>query len=252
VQRGAQRPRHAEPVAAADRRAGLPGATTSLGERRLLSLSFGEGGDLGGTLTEQEWRACDDPETMLRFVTELGWPRKERLFACACGWQVADLLTDPRCLAGLQVAERFADDQADMDEIISAFEVAHEVGSESGTVPARAAALISLALAEGINVAYEAYEDLLDMTPEEMRPVRRTWAGQAVRCVWGPLPFCQAAADSLRPTSAVVALARGIYEGKTFDRLPVLADALQEAGATTPMYSATAALRGRTCGGAGW
>ena len=31
-------------------------------------------------------------------------------------------------------------------------------------------------------------------------------------------------------TSTVVALARGIYEERAFDRLPMLADALEEAG----------------------
>ncbi|HET6573028.1 MAG TPA: hypothetical protein VFG68_05455 [Fimbriiglobus sp.] len=37
-------------------------------------------------------------------------------------------------------------------------------------------------------------------------------------------------ADSQWLTSTAVDLARAIYEGRAFDRLPILADALQDAG----------------------
>ncbi|HJZ60331.1 MAG TPA: hypothetical protein VKE74_35635 [Gemmataceae bacterium] len=43
-------------------------------------------------------------------------------------------------------------------------------------------------------------------------------------------PFRPVAVDPRWLTSDVVALARGIYEGRAFDRLPILADALQDAG----------------------
>jgi hypothetical protein len=43
-------------------------------------------------------------------------------------------------------------------------------------------------------------------------------------------PFCAATVDSAWLTTDVVALARGIYEEKAFDRMPILADALQDAG----------------------
>jgi hypothetical protein len=137
-------------------------------------------------------------------------------------------------LAALQVAERFADDLADMDEIVSAFDASHEIGSEDSGAPARAAAIISLALGEGNNFAYEAYQDLIDLTPEDMRPSRQDWAGQVIRCIWGPLPFRRVTASSSWLPAAVLALARGIYQGRAFERLPALADALQEAGCDNP------------------
>jgi hypothetical protein len=43
-------------------------------------------------------------------------------------------------------------------------------------------------------------------------------------------PFRPAAVDPSWLTSTVVALARGIYEERAFDRMPILADALQDAG----------------------
>ncbi len=43
-------------------------------------------------------------------------------------------------------------------------------------------------------------------------------------------PFRPVTADPAWLTSDVVALAHGIYEEKAFDRMPILADALQDAG----------------------
>ncbi|HUR54688.1 MAG TPA: hypothetical protein VMZ71_11190 [Gemmataceae bacterium] len=48
--------------------------------------------------------------------------------------------------------------------------------------------------------------------------------------IFGPLPFRDVSIDPAWRTSAVTALARGIYAEKAFDRMPILADALQDAG----------------------
>jgi hypothetical protein len=48
-----------------------------------------------------------------------------------------------------------------------------------------------------------------------------------IRCIF---PLRQAAFDPSWLTSTAVALARGIYEERAFDRMPVLADALEDAG----------------------
>jgi hypothetical protein len=54
-----------------------------------------------------------------------------------------------------------------------------------------------------------------------------------VRCVCGN-PFRRVAADPAWLTSTVVALARGVHADRAFDRLPILADALQDAGCDDP------------------
>src|SRR5262249_23115519 len=49
-----------------------------------------------------------------------------------------------------------------------------------------------------------------------------------------PTPFRPVTADPSWLTSPVVTLARGIYADRAFDRLPILADALQDAGCDHP------------------
>lgn len=50
-----------------------------------------------------------------------------------------------------------------------------------------------------------------------------------IRCIFGN-PFRPITFDPAWRTSDVVALARGIYDDRAFDRMPILADALQDAG----------------------
>ncbi|WP_246173741.1 hypothetical protein [Limnoglobus roseus] len=50
-----------------------------------------------------------------------------------------------------------------------------------------------------------------------------------LRCVVGN-PFRRVALDPSWLTSTAVGLAKGIYVDRTFDRLPILGDALQDAG----------------------
>lgn len=64
---------------------------------------------------------------------------------------------------------------------------------------------------------------------------RSVTAAQAplLRCIVG-YPFRPVRLDPLWRTPTVVALARGIYDEHAFDRLPILADALQDAGCKHP------------------
>jgi hypothetical protein len=48
--------------------------------------------------------------------------------------------------------------------------------------------------------------------------------------IFGPLPFRDIAVEPAWLTSDVLVLARGISDDKAFDRMPILADALQDAG----------------------
>ena len=56
---------------------------------------------------------------------------------------------------------------------------------------------------------------------------------ELVRCILGD-PFRPVTFDASWHTSTVVALAEGIYADRAFDQLPILADALEDAGCGHP------------------
>ena len=54
-----------------------------------------------------------------------------------------------------------------------------------------------------------------------------------LRCIMGPLPLRPVSLDPTWRTPAVLHLAQAIYDDRAFDQLPILADALEEAGCTS-------------------
>jgi hypothetical protein len=56
-----------------------------------------------------------------------------------------------------------------------------------------------------------------------------------LRCIFGAIPFRPVALDPAyltRDGGTIPRLAQAIYDDRAFDRLPILADALEEAGCT--------------------
>jgi len=69
-------------------------------------------------MTETEWSASEDPQPMLEFLStsKSGTARKFRLFGCVCLRRLWPLL-DEQCRHAVNVAERYADDLAELREI---------------------------------------------------------------------------------------------------------------------------------------
>ncbi|MCE9560579.1 MAG: hypothetical protein K8U57_00860 [Planctomycetes bacterium] len=69
-----------------------------------------------------------------------------------------------------------------------------------------------------------------------------------LRCVFGN-PFQPVKLDPQWLTSTVTALAAGIYADRAFDRLPILADALQDAGCDCELLLSHCRELGQHCRG---
>ncbi|VTT98685.1 Uncharacterized protein OS=uncultured bacterium PE=4 SV=1 [Gemmataceae bacterium] len=173
-------------------------------------------------MTEQEWLNCTDPIRMLEFLRDKASKRKLRLFACAWGYELWSRMTDQRSRNALITAERFADGLCDVEVLRACFKEAWEARTKASTWATQAA----------LTACYDGYDvdRAVSQVNYEMVKVRRgNGLPERLQCLFGN-PFCPVTADPTWLTSTVVALARGIYEDRAFERMPILADALQDAG----------------------
>jgi hypothetical protein len=187
-------------------------------------------------MTEEAWLACEDPKPMLELISNKTSPRKERLFACHCCSLVKDML--PVLRTAMEVAERFADRLTDEDELLTAWKAVDQLAielwrtqtDEGDRNTAISASLTSITCDnDGSNIAYDAYQHLLEMTDSTLRAKRQAWTTNVIRDLFGN-PFRRVTFLPEWRTSTVLSLAQGIYQDRTFDRMPILADALQDAG----------------------
>src|SRR6516162_9574586 len=74
-------------------------------------------------MTEQEWLACTDPFFMEAFLSGKASPRKMMLSSLACCRRIWHLLTDGRIRNGIEVAEQYADGQANEEELTAGLAV---------------------------------------------------------------------------------------------------------------------------------
>jgi hypothetical protein len=195
-------------------------------------------------LSEEEWLSCGYPGTMLGRRLRTADARKLRLFLCACCRRVWNSFPDERCRAAVTAAESWADGK------LSAGALA-EHRSATEFVRAR---------------EERAYQEVrFDLTPSSQKRRKRYYAAQAAAWVVVPRkdrilraayactvaapatrdeegahcdilrdifgnPFRPVAFDADWRTSTAVAIAQGMYDSRDFGAMPILADALQDAG----------------------
>lgn len=94
-------------------------------------------------MTEAEWLASTDRDEMLAFAHAQAGARKLRLFACACCRRIWHHLPDEHSRQVVQVAERFADGLASMQELAVARNSARDDGGDTTEFPIGDAAKIS-------------------------------------------------------------------------------------------------------------
>ena len=173
-------------------------------------------------ITEADWLVTTNLIPMLPRIPSSPNSRKQRLFGCACIRNVFDCLTDARSRRVLELLEQYIEGATSWEEVEAARRVALEAGLEDVTT--------FLDSSDPLTIAVLSLTARAGDPPNEQvgEPVIAEQC-HLLRDIFGN-PFRPATLNRSWSTSTVVALARGIYEERAFDRLPILADALQDAG----------------------
>jgi hypothetical protein len=219
-------------------------------------------------MTEAEWLACTHPQPMFEFLRRQASDRKVRLFAVACCRRVWASLEHEEFRDAVRKAESFADGLADRAEMLQAYEKALAIfvtlhGKDNGPGAALTASFLvgppkpfwkrvldalddpwwedEMDKGDPLGLAFvtargaeRAAADLQGERPFPDGPAKiaeRREQTALVRCLFGnpfrPRPVCAAWL-----TPEVRTLAAGIYVERAFNRMPLLADALEASRCT--------------------
>jgi hypothetical protein len=187
-------------------------------------------------MTKAEWLASTNPKAMLESLGRSASARKLRLFSCACCRRIWHLIDVPQCREAVEVAERYADGDADADRLELAYQNAvrhcYDPGCYGGTLDAQGGALHAAARDpfEGAKNCVPCASYIVDDSSPD--------AAQAVllRDIFGN-PFHPVRLAPAWRSPTVMSLAQAAYDERLLPsghldpaRLAVLADSLEEAG----------------------
>jgi hypothetical protein len=194
-------------------------------------------------MTRAQWLGCTDPAKMLHFLQGKTSERKLRLFAVACCRRIWDRMTERSSRHAVRIGERYADGKATFEEREAAFSAADRAFS---------APLIQRGLAtwHAADAARQAAHPEMGGLADGTATAAAMAGAGSTGDFWGQYAGEQAhqcmllrdifgnslpsvVIDPSWATSkagTVVRLAQAIYDQLAFDRLPRLADTLEEAG----------------------
>jgi len=170
-------------------------------------------------MTEAEWTTCRNPDEMLDYHKMKKAPRRLRLLAAACVRRVVTGLPEAGEL--VDVVERYADGTATRAEFLAVRKQSRRAGKDGSSEWKLIERLTDDAM-EGMTaaIAWARHPGGREAKEAECTLIRDLFRG---------LYYAMAFDPSWRiPT--VVDLARTMYESGDFAGMPVLADAIQEAG----------------------
>jgi hypothetical protein len=181
-------------------------------------------------MTESQWLKAVSTYDMLEYLDKRLSLRKRVLFGCATARQVWPLVTQAVNRAAVETSERYADGQETRKAMLEAWkrldwEPAMYVEWHIGTVSAG----LNYRSPTPDETAAKRLSDFSRRRPIEQR--HRDWA-DALRDIAGN-PFRPAAVDPVWLAwndKAVVSLAQTIYGEGRWEDVPILGDALEEAG----------------------
>jgi hypothetical protein len=217
-------------------------------------------------MTEAAWAISTNPEAMLKMVRPDVSERKLRLFACACARWFWTEFDDPRSRAAIEMAERYADGLASNAELRAACQAARAITrsirwttSEEWAAVGRHYSLRSIArdasqrriresvlqaLRSTLHVAYldgshpddggppNAASRMLGLrSMEALKPRLSDYLRDIFAYLFHETPALDPSVLACND-QAVRHVAQAIYEERDFERMPILADALEDAGCT--------------------
>jgi hypothetical protein len=186
-------------------------------------------------MTEAEWLDSYKPQALLEFLGLKISERKQRLFAAACCRPLLPLISDERLRNAVKIAEQLADGCATTQETHIARVAAREAWHVATGVATYAPRAVQLALSgriKSVRLSHLHALGALTWTVSHWAAAEHTAQRSQstwVRCIFGN-PFRAVTFNRSWLSHNVVALAQTIYTDRAFDRLPILADALEDAG----------------------
>jgi hypothetical protein len=191
-------------------------------------------------MTEIEWLNGTYLGALVQHLRGKASDRKLRLFACACVRQVWHLLEDERSRQAVVSAEMFADGQITVEQLATARNAAQ---SAKDAVKASKWAVRDAANAAWVSCRVEgevaAWAAAWNTRSSAARGTDQTVMDSVMkghcdlfREVFGN-PYHRVGIDPTWLTCGegrVLHLAQTIYNARAFDRMPILADALEDAG----------------------
>jgi hypothetical protein len=186
-------------------------------------------------MTEEEWLSATAPGLLLWYVDAAAGGRRTYLFAAACLRRIWPLLPGPQSKLVVSLLEQLADREVTFDEVTAAREAVKQEGYAVETGGKRDPS-VHAAMAAGewdpefiAEEAAEASALAQAGTPDGVSLPEVLAQAGLVRDIFGN-PFRPVSFSEEWRTSTAVALAGQMYESRDFSAMPILADALQDAG----------------------
>jgi hypothetical protein len=193
-------------------------------------------------MDEHDWMAGNDPRAMVEYLAGLGSRRKWRLFLCGCcrGW-LPDVSWASDARVAIEVAERHIDGELAQGAVAQAVLAAREVYVAAPDRDSPAADFFTSLARWGVQAltADPSINVAEALTAPGLwglagRPDREEVMVHMLREVFGN-PFRPILIEPVWLAwgdATAARLVRRIYDQRSFDDLPILADALEDAGCT--------------------
>ncbi|MDY3562452.1 hypothetical protein R5W23_003918 [Gemmata sp. JC673] len=194
-------------------------------------------------ITEADWLSCPNPGSLVDYANQQGTATQRKFFlaGAACVRRLWHLLEVPESRVAVQAAEDYAEGHITADQLYKASAAAQVYDRWPASDPRFWAALVASRLRHDIRQNHGDAEETLSALSDapkvfgedeaKVHAEKRAIA-HLYRCVLGN-PFRAAIFIPGWRTNTSIALAHQMYESRDFSAMPILADALRDAGCTS-------------------